>query len=569
VEIDINCVFEGRVELGDGVRIGANCVIRNATLGAGTKVAAFSQIEDTVMGEACVIGPYARTRPGTVLGADVHLGNFVEVKNSNIADHSKANHLAYVGDADIGQRVNVGAGTITCNYDGANKFRTIIEDDVFIGSDTQLVAPVRVGRHPRRRHHPLQGRPAEQLTVSRAKQVSVAGWKRPVKPRKPDPHLPAGPGPDFRKAPLMCGIVTAIARRNIVPVLLEGLRKLEYRGYDSAGLAVLKTEGSPNSAPARRRPRGRTAAQADATGLSANIGIAHTRWATHGVPSERNAHPHISGGLAVVHNGIIENFEELRSGCRPRATPSRPRPTPRPSPTCSTTSSRPSPTSSTRCAPPSPNWSAPTPSAWSPRPTQPRHRRPQGLAAAAGHRRRRPLRRLRHRRAAAGHPQGGLPRRRRRGRAHPRRLPRHPADGTPVERPVNISSLSADAVELGKYRHYMQKEIFEQPQALANTLEIIAGGGGISPQIFGAEAVDVFKATRRVLILACGTSYHAGLTARYWLESVAKIPAPSRSPANTATANRCPTPTPWSSSSPSPAKPPTPWPPSSTPRAWA
>ena len=186
VEIDINCVFEGRVELGDGVRIGPNCVIRNATLGAGTKVAAFSQIEDTVMGEACVIGPYARTRPGTVLGADVHLGNFVEVKNSNISDHSKANHLAYVGDADIGQRVNVGAGTITCNYDGANKFRTIIEDDVFIGSDTQLVAPVRVGRGATLGAGTTLSKdaPPEQLTVSRAKQVSVEGWKRPVKAKK-------------------------------------------------------------------------------------------------------------------------------------------------------------------------------------------------------------------------------------------------------------------------------------------------------------------------------------------------------------------------------------------------
>jgi len=186
VEIDVNCVFAGRVELGDGVRIGANCVVTNAKIGAGTRIAPFSHIEDTEMGGACVIGPYARTRPGTVLGEDVHLGNFVEVKNSTISNHSKANHLAYVGDADIGQRVNVGAGTITCNYDGANKFRTIIEDDVFIGSDTQLVAPVRVGRGATLGAGTTLAKdaPAEQLTVSRAKQISIPGWKRPVKVKK-------------------------------------------------------------------------------------------------------------------------------------------------------------------------------------------------------------------------------------------------------------------------------------------------------------------------------------------------------------------------------------------------
>ena len=183
VEIDVGCVFEGRVELGDDVRVGAHCVIRNARIGAGSRIAPFSHIEDTVTGRECVIGPYARTRPGTTLGDDVHLGNFVEVKNSAIADHSKANHLAYVGDADVGQRVNIGAGTITCNYDGANKFRTIIEDDVFIGSDTQLVAPVRVGRGATLGAGTTltKDAPPEQLTVSRAKQITIAGWKRPVK----------------------------------------------------------------------------------------------------------------------------------------------------------------------------------------------------------------------------------------------------------------------------------------------------------------------------------------------------------------------------------------------------
>ena len=183
VEIDVNCVFEGEVELGDGVRVGANCVVRNARIGAGTRLEPFSHVDSTTMGQACVIGPYARTRPGTVLGADVHLGNFVEVKNSVIADHSKANHLAYVGDADVGSKVNIGAGTITCNYDGANKYRTIIEDEVFIGSDTQLVAPVRVGRGATLGAGTTltKDAPAGQLTVSRTKQISLDHWKRPVK----------------------------------------------------------------------------------------------------------------------------------------------------------------------------------------------------------------------------------------------------------------------------------------------------------------------------------------------------------------------------------------------------
>lgn len=183
VEIDVNCVFEGCVVLGDGVRIGANCVIRDTVIGAGTRVAPFSHLDNTQMGEDCIIGPYARTRPGTRLGKDVHVGNFVEIKNSTVADHSKANHLAYVGDADIGQRVNIGAGTITCNYDGVNKYRTVIEDDVFIGSDTQLVAPVRVGRGATLGAGTTltKDAPAEQLTVSRAKQLSIAGWKKPVK----------------------------------------------------------------------------------------------------------------------------------------------------------------------------------------------------------------------------------------------------------------------------------------------------------------------------------------------------------------------------------------------------
>jgi bifunctional UDP-N-acetylglucosamine pyrophosphorylase/glucosamine-1-phosphate N-acetyltransferase len=146
VSIDVNCVFEGNVKLADNVTIGANCVIRDATIGAGTRVDAFTHIEGAQIGAQVVLGPYARLRPGATLADEVHIGNFVEVKNAVLGHGSKANHLTYIGDSDVGARVNVGAGTITCNYDGASKHRTIIEDDVFIGSDTQLVAPVRIGR---------------------------------------------------------------------------------------------------------------------------------------------------------------------------------------------------------------------------------------------------------------------------------------------------------------------------------------------------------------------------------------------------------------------------------------
>ncbi len=183
VAIDVNCVFEGDVTLEDGASVGAHCVLKNARVGAGAQVLPFCHIEDAVIGADSRIGPYARLRPGTKLGADVHIGNFVEVKNSEFDAHSKANHLAYVGDAIVGKKVNIGAGTITCNYDGANKHRTIIEDDAFIGSDTQLVAPVTVGKGATLGAGTTLTRdaPPGELTVSRAKQTTIAGWKRPVK----------------------------------------------------------------------------------------------------------------------------------------------------------------------------------------------------------------------------------------------------------------------------------------------------------------------------------------------------------------------------------------------------
>ena len=186
VTIDVNCVFEGHVELGDGVQVGANCVLRNVKVAAATRIDAFTLIDDAEIGEAGRLGPFSRIRPGTKLARDVHVGNFVEIKNSQIDDGSKINHLSYVGDTTMGKKVNIGAGTITCNYDGANKYRTVIEDDVFVGSDTQLVAPITVGKGATLGAGTTLTRdaPAGELTLSRAKQLTISGWKRPVKQKK-------------------------------------------------------------------------------------------------------------------------------------------------------------------------------------------------------------------------------------------------------------------------------------------------------------------------------------------------------------------------------------------------
>jgi bifunctional UDP-N-acetylglucosamine pyrophosphorylase / glucosamine-1-phosphate N-acetyltransferase len=187
VEIDVNCIFEGRVELGDGVRIGANCCIRNARIGAGVVIHPFTHIDGEALGvkvgAGSLIGPFARLRPGADLAEEVHIGNFVEVKNSTLARGAKANHLAYLGDATVGERVNYGAGSITANYDGANKHRTVIEADVHVGSNCVLVAPVTLGAGATigAGSTVTKDAPAGQLTVVRAKQMSLAGWTRPSK----------------------------------------------------------------------------------------------------------------------------------------------------------------------------------------------------------------------------------------------------------------------------------------------------------------------------------------------------------------------------------------------------
>jgi len=186
VKIDVNCVFEGEVVLGNDVAIGPNCVLKNVSVRAGTVINAFSHLEEAEIGAHCRVGPYARIRPGTVLDEHVHIGNFVEVKNARVDAGSKANHLAYVGDSDVGKNVNIGAGVITCNYDGVNKHRTVIEDGVFVGSDSTLVAPVtlRAGAYIGAGSTITREAPAGKLTLTRARQMTIDAWKPPVKKPK-------------------------------------------------------------------------------------------------------------------------------------------------------------------------------------------------------------------------------------------------------------------------------------------------------------------------------------------------------------------------------------------------
>lgn len=321
----------------------------------------------------------------------------------------------------------------------------------------------------------------------------------------------------------MCGIVTAIATTDIVPVLLEGLRKLEYRGYDSAGLAVI-ADGRLR----RLRSAGRVAdlaALAAGDDLSARLGIAHTRWATHGVPSERNAHPHISGDLAVVHNGIIENFEAIKGALQANGYVFE----------SDTDTEAIAHLIHSKLAAGADLFEA----------VRLASNALTGAYAIGVIAQAEPDRLVVARSGAPlllGVGEGGmfaasdtaaLLQVTRKvvyledGDVAELRLDGYRIlrpDGSAVEREVHLSSLSADAVELGQFRHYMQKEIFEQPQALANTLETIAGGGSVAAQLFGARAPEVFAGVKRVLVIACGTSYHAGLVARYWLEAVARLP---------------------------------------------
>ncbi len=202
VELDVGVVLEGSVRLGDGVRVGPYCVLRDVTVADGAEILPFTLVEGAEIGPGTRVGPYARVRPGTRLAAEVRIGNFVELKNAEVGEGSKINHLSYVGDATVGREVNIGAGTITCNYDGAHKHRTVIEDEAFIGSDTQLVAPVTVGRGATIGAGSTITRdaPPGELTLSRAPQVTRPGWKRPRKDEPPRRRRAGGRGETERPA---------------------------------------------------------------------------------------------------------------------------------------------------------------------------------------------------------------------------------------------------------------------------------------------------------------------------------------------------------------------------------
>lgn len=327
-------------------------------------------------------------------------------------------------------------------------------------------------------------------------------------------------GDAFAEALSMCGIVAAIARRNVVPILIEGLKRLEYRGYDSAGIAVL------NGGLQRLRSTGRVAELEKIAGsLSAPVGIAHTRWATHGVPSERNAHPHVSGGVSVVHNGIIENHDSMREELRGKGYKF-----------ASDTDTeviahlvhdhlRHGGTLFEAVR----NATVELQGAYAiavidesdaSRIVVARHGAPLLLGLGIDEN------------FAASDASALI-------QVTPRiiyledgdcaelgqsSLKIMDASGNLVERRVHISKLSAASVELGQYKTFMQKEIFEQPMAVANTLEVVTSATAVIPELFGARAGTIFRETNAVLILACGTSYHAGMVARYWLESLAGLP---------------------------------------------
>jgi len=321
----------------------------------------------------------------------------------------------------------------------------------------------------------------------------------------------------------MCGIVGAAARRDIVPVLVEGLRRLEYRGYDSAGIAVLD-----DAKLKRLRAAGRVselASQVDSQALSGMAGIAHTRWATHGAPTEANAHPHVSGGLAVVHNGIIENYEQIRARLKKAGYAF-----------ASQTDTEVIAHLVAELRKSAPDllgalvraaaelegaFAIALVSVDDPATVVVARRGPPlllGLGKGENFAASDVSALVQVTRRVVYLENGDC------AEIRPDGVRIVDAGGAPVKRDAHLSELASEAAELGPYRHYMQKEILEQPGAVANTLELLGGANTVAPQLFGVAAAEAFARTSSVQIVACGTSYHAGLVARYWIEELARVP---------------------------------------------
>ena len=504
-------VIEPHVIFGPGVEIADRVTVRG-----------FCHIEGTRIGEGAVIGPFARLRPETTIAEDAHIGNFVEVKKATIGRGVKANHLAYLGDARVGAGANIGAGAITCNYDGFGKYLTEIGEAAFIGSNSSLVAPVKIGDRAYVGSGSVVSRDvdADALAIERAEFQIKTGLGQAL-PRNEGgaqgPRREVDPGRHD-----MCGIVGILGSAPVARPLIEALRRLEYRGYDSAGIATIE-QGRIE----RLRAPGKLAELArklDGCRLEGTTGIGHTRWATHGAPTETNAHPHVVGGVAVVHNGIIENFRELKSELSEAGVKFA---TETDTEVVAHLVSRSlaqgsSPEEAVRQA----------------------LRRLKGAFALAflfagredlmiAARHGPPL--------AIGHGEGQM-------FLGSDAIALAPftnrvtyledgdwavlsrdasaifdAGGRGVARAMVFTQASSLLVDKGGHRHFMAKEIAEQPEVVGHTLAEYVDFAERKVKL-PVELPFDFAALDRITITACGTAHIAGLVAKYWFERVARLP---------------------------------------------
>ena len=516
MDAGVTLVAPETVFLSADTRLGRDVVVEpnvtfcgGVTVGEGARICSFSHLEGAAVGAGARVGPFARLRPGAVLEEEVHVGNFVEVKAARLGAGAKANHLSYIGDSDIGARTNIGAGTITCNYDGVNKSRTIIGEGAFIGSNTALVAPVTVG----------DGAIVAAGSVIVQRCPSGRAVDRPRAAGGQARTRGRDPGATTEEE-LMCGIIGIIASDMVASGLLEGLRRLEYRGYDSAGIATL-VDGRIEC----RRAEGKLANLArrlDHQPVQGAIGIGHTRWATHGLPTETNAHPIATGRVAVVHNGIIENFQALRQELEGLGHAFR------------------TDTDTEAVAILATHFLE---QGLSPREAVAKTlARLDGAFALAflfagehdlliGARRGSPL--------AIGYGDGEMflgsdalalaPLTRRITYLEEgdwavvtsRAVTIFDAANNEVQRPIRESAASGALIGKGNYRHFMLKEIFEQPAVIGDTLNALINPATRTVHL--PELPFELGELERVTMIACGTAYHACIVAKYWLERIARI----------------------------------------------